>query len=1135
MMEQQQEDDKGEKITTKDDSIQSNNPNIISSNLATDRKKKIQKKKGIKKLKSSTTETMKTYHTLGFGSNYFHLFGQDAIPITDEYYHDKDDHDEGDFEKEEQQQNLKQRPSSAYMFQSLPPGCTGVPYSNSANSNVTNRTSKNKKKGKNNRSALVKGSHIFTTLKRPSFGNDKKKGNKDSTSKLQPENTLTTTATISSLSKEEEEVSSEADTTTTTSTYNNNIIKPLPYGTNFLPSSTATLPSTVTCGSTHTTTLLSPFSSSTSSNISVLGTIRGKIRTKPMLISTKLPLKITQVASGRRHVLALLEGGVVTMSWGAGHFGQLGHGGEIVGCDEPKIIERLLPQMLGGRVIHIAAGGLHSGAIIESSSSSTRTFCWGSNRRGQCGIEGGKCHTVPYPTPIVDVYHPEKTSTLVSFTSLSLGRLHSVALTAAGEVYTWGSNTMGRCGHGHNDYPQNSSNPNQQAQPKRSRYHIYLPQRVQALRNVKSTMISAGDGHTLVLSGSGRVFSFGCGSEGQLGQGHTMHLLSPRLVSDLDFNGVVAAMLAGLKNGDEGGHEGGEVVTGPTLPSSPTSSSSPPSTPTILAPKIVSVHASGSYSAAVSSSGDLYTWGYGDPNQLGHPYPSSSPSSNEAQLPYMEVGAGGGGNKRVRDSQSFDSRLNVLVPRRVECTRDLGLRVEDVSLGPSHMVLLCSVREEEEEVTDTDENDGQEEGEEMVEEQEKVENQRTVVDPIGITLYEAELMRDKKKKILRTRAAPPQKAVVDAEENHSESQSNNHDRADKVTSAPQQSPLTSNAVAQDATAGHIENDVSSTNIDSKLIFETSSPTEEVACSQQVPPQQTSSFQTEITKEIAVATADVPTAMDHEGEASVSTPEPAAVASEMATDKQMNNMSTRSSSPELTWVKIPPTYSPERRKSVEENIQFPNVSAKIRAMESPDGKKRTITTQKIEGEDEVLVKTTSAPMKKTEQQRPLVDESHQMKQIQETKELTKPPDDVSTGAQPSEPSNLKSPHLPDTKEPSHLPDTKEPSHLPDAKEPSHLPNPEKTSNQSNPENPPKKNNSENSSKLPNPETPSNQPSNELRVSQSSTSTIKSSMSTSIAESKPSSKKGWKKVASKIKRSLSVSRSLSVRRSRSSTLG
>jgi len=140
MMEQQQEDDKGEKITTKDDSIQSNNPNIISSNLATDRKKKIQKKKGIKKLKSSTTETMKTYHTLGFGSNYFHLFGQDAIPITDEYYHDKDDHDEGDFEKEEQQQNLKQRPSSAYMFQSLPPGCTGVPYSNSANSNVTNRT-----------------------------------------------------------------------------------------------------------------------------------------------------------------------------------------------------------------------------------------------------------------------------------------------------------------------------------------------------------------------------------------------------------------------------------------------------------------------------------------------------------------------------------------------------------------------------------------------------------------------------------------------------------------------------------------------------------------------------------------------------------------------------------------------------------------------------------------------------------------------------------------------------------------------------------------------------------------------------------------------------------------------------------
>ena len=31
----------------------------------------------------------------------------------------------------------------------------------------------------------------------------------------------------------------------------------------------------------------------------------------------------------------------------------------------------------------------------------TKTFAWGSNRKGQCGIEGGKCATVPEPLPVV--------------------------------------------------------------------------------------------------------------------------------------------------------------------------------------------------------------------------------------------------------------------------------------------------------------------------------------------------------------------------------------------------------------------------------------------------------------------------------------------------------------------------------------------------------------------------------------------------------------------------------------------------------------------------------------------------------------------------------------------------------------
>ncbi len=73
------------------------------------------------------------------------------------------------------------------------------------------------------------------------------------------------------------------------------------------------------------------------------------------------------MSSGRRHVLALTEGaaplsgggsggggvgggagfgGGVVMSWGAGHFGQLGHGPDVTSCMEPKIVERLLPHVV---------------------------------------------------------------------------------------------------------------------------------------------------------------------------------------------------------------------------------------------------------------------------------------------------------------------------------------------------------------------------------------------------------------------------------------------------------------------------------------------------------------------------------------------------------------------------------------------------------------------------------------------------------------------------------------------------------------------------------------------------------------------------------------------------------------------
>lgn len=216
-------------------------------------------------------------------------------------------------------------------------------------------------------------------------------------------------------------------------------------------------PPLIACGTTHTTIVLPESTQTKGGNANLLGTIFGHVHSKPTPQPTRLPLKIVQLAAGRRHVLALTEGasdkgGGVLLSWGAGHFGQLGHGPELTSSLEPRIVERLLPQSCGGSIVDIAAGGLHSLAIValdgghsktigQSVVRETRLFAWGSNRKSQCGVEGGKCATVPSPTPVVVVkregrksgQHEEKVDKVVHFESVEAGRLHSIGLTAYGE------------------------------------------------------------------------------------------------------------------------------------------------------------------------------------------------------------------------------------------------------------------------------------------------------------------------------------------------------------------------------------------------------------------------------------------------------------------------------------------------------------------------------------------------------------------------------------------------------------------------------------------------------------------------------------------------------------------------------
>lgn len=724
----------------------------------------------------SKEEHKPKYHGIGFGTNYFYSFGTDAIAFRDVFANPKEREQRPFFfqtstdssssatdgerncedNKDDVQHSISSRIDEEQKYIEIPRGFFFPLHPNDAPASSTSNPSDLSSPSSSSPTSPITDTAVTTTMDVPSSRRFKRRHrrkihrNKTGTSPIKPPNifSMLRLSTPSSSFHRPKRPSSSSSHSNSSSCYSLSSVQ-LPYPSKLQAEDLPAL----SLGATFQTSL-----NNNDGQISLAGTLHGKIFPSPTIQRSHLPhLKCKQISCGRRHVLALFERNV-TMSWGSGYFGQLGHGLDHVACETPTVVERLLNRAVGGNVVRVEAGGMHSAAIVllddgdcvDNVSSSlsweqkcrrlsnpegvrTKVFHWGSNRYGQCAVEGGKRNAVGFPLPMVDTYHPE-TGKRVSFFSLTLGKRHSVGLSlphskgSGGELYTWGSTASGRCGHG-----------NLGSLCKSRAMSASLPKRVDALRNVNIVQVSAGDSHTLALSESGRVFSWGIGSSGQLGHGHIMQLLSPRIVADLEF---------GSQEGVRGGKEDGkralsnaaevnlsgsnsclvdfhphneqdnvekaldrnrpdsEAACGHTI-SPPTPHIHYPSTPPIKAaqactnssdakacdlPKITRIRAAGSYSAAVDSLGDLYTWGCGDGEQLGHALPNASFSN---VLPSIESGQPAsphtiGSPARVRESISFDSRLNVLIPRRVECIRRMGLKVEDVTLSTHCMSLICS-------------------------------------------------------------------------------------------------------------------------------------------------------------------------------------------------------------------------------------------------------------------------------------------------------------------------------------------------------------------------------------------------------------------------------------------------------------
>ncbi|XP_034033116.1 probable E3 ubiquitin-protein ligase HERC3 [Thalassophryne amazonica] len=206
----------------------------------------------------------------------------------------------------------------------------------------------------------------------------------------------------------------------------------------------------------------------------------------PKPLDASWNVAVSQVACGSQHSVALTRDGQV-YTWGQNSRGQLGLGTRQSGAASPQH----LPTLSAVPLVHVAAGGEQSFAL----SLSGNVFGWGRNDCGQLGL--GDTADRHKPSPVCSL-------NMKKIIHVSCGSEHTAVMTKGGVVFTFGSGRNGQLGHN-------------------SFRNELLPRLVAELWGAKVTKIACGRYHTLVLTDSSRIYSFGCGDQGQLGRGDDTH------------------------------------------------------------------------------------------------------------------------------------------------------------------------------------------------------------------------------------------------------------------------------------------------------------------------------------------------------------------------------------------------------------------------------------------------------------------------------------------------------------------------------------------------------------------------------------------------------------------------------------
>jgi alpha-tubulin suppressor-like RCC1 family protein/tRNA threonylcarbamoyladenosine modification (KEOPS) complex Pcc1 subunit len=166
--------------------------------------------------------------------------------------------------------------------------------------------------------------------------------------------------------------------------------------------------------------------SNTSSNIAVAVTRSGVLSSK----------KVSAVATGGAQSFALCSDGTLT-SWGLNTFGQLGNNTTET-TRVPVTVTTTTGALFGKTVVATSVGQSHT--VVRFSNGGMAA--WGRNAEGQLGNNTTTNSNIPVEVFSGGVLSGKKIA------AVSAGAAHNVALCSDGTVVTWGSNSSGQLGTG---------------------------------------------------------------------------------------------------------------------------------------------------------------------------------------------------------------------------------------------------------------------------------------------------------------------------------------------------------------------------------------------------------------------------------------------------------------------------------------------------------------------------------------------------------------------------------------------------------------------------------------------------------------------------------------------------------------